>query len=493
MWNNYIAAGCVHHNCGKTITAFILFCLWLRDHAKNGEVYWLIAASLDSIKGVPLRTIWGILPRSMFGGWHYHPQSNLPTTIPLWLPDGRGVIELKPMTENQDLQEFEQERLSGWLWSECRREAVFGALQPRMVAHGAFGIMDYIPIEPWHRELEENARIPGSMVHHVRMAIVENQHNLSAGAVHDMKPKALGGRGTMSVEEWKLRGEGLPAAYEGVVFKQFDPDVHMHKAFKVPEYLPLFMGADWGYRNPHAFLLAVCMPDETVIGLAEEYDNECTVFEVCKRLWVMVDSHRAMKALGGVDAMFQALLEEQAFAKVRMLEDPAAEKEGRIRRPVRDHIRAEWKRVLAAPCVIDASIFDRDQADGSALSDHFDACGFPVVRSVKENKAGGVELIRRKLEQRQFFLFDACAKTRRDLMTWRYKENKDRIPDPADRFEAKNDHGVAAVMYLLRSGLSHHRPGGDDAAVRSVYDVLDTVDGRTGAQILGRVKNKSDW
>jgi hypothetical protein len=435
---------------GKTACAYAAWCLYLRDFAPSGSIHWLIAASIDSIKGVPLRTLWQLLPRSMFGSWHYHPQSNLPTTIPLHLPDGRGVIELKPMTENQDLQEFEQERLSSWLWSECRREAVFGALQPRMVAHGAFGIMDYIPIEPWHRDIEENARVPGGMIHHVRMAIIENQHNLAPGAVHDMKPKALGGRGTMSVEEWKLRGEGRPAAYEGVVYKQFEPDRdgkphHVIPPFTIHPLWPLYVFGDWGYRNPHAIGLGTVAPNEAKYVIDEEYGPETTVFDVCKRMWVKVSSWRTMHPYAGmtVDEMFLRLRNEMNQSKAA---------EGRTPTPIRDHIRREWKRVLAAPWVMDASIFDRDQADGTALSDEFELCGVPVAASIKANKDGGVELVRRNWEQMRVFFFAACTHFRREHATWRFKENKDRIPDPDDKYERKNDHCPAALMYWLRSG-----------------------------------------
>lgn len=486
---------CVAANrAGKTIATFGKFCQHLRDKAKHGEIYWLIAASIDSMKGVPLRTIWNMLPKAMFGNrWHYNPQGNLPTTIILDLPGGRGTVELWPKTENQDIQEFESEAVSGWLWTECRRQAILNAMEPRM-SSGGFGIMDYIPCEGWHAIFSEEAKVPKSKVHYVEATVFDNQHNLAPGFVVNEMPVPLGGRGTMSIEEWQTRGLGKPAAFEGIVFKQFDPLLHWRKPFKIPEYLPLFMGADWGYRNPHAFLLAVCMPDEHVIGIGEVYGNECTVFEVCRRLWAMVDSWRKMDCglWGTLDELLEELAKEQVMGRMFALDDPQAFKEGRFATPVADHIRGQWKRVLPHACVIDASVFDRDQADGTALSDEFERCGFPVARSVKENKVGGVEMIRRRLEQYTFSLFNSCPMHRRDLMTWRYKENKDRIPDPADQFEKKNDHGAASVMYLLRSSPTYNKPVGETKP-RTVDEVLTIHDSRmkmllAGKEIVGSEK-----
>jgi len=443
----YVAANAA----GKTIGTFVKFCQHLRDHALNGQVFWLIASTIDSIKGVPLRTIWQLLPRSMFGSWSYHPQQNLPTAITLILPNDRGTIELWPKTENQDIQEYESETCSGWLWTECRREAILHALEPRM-RQGGFGLMDYFPCEGWHAMFREEANLPGSKVHYTEATVLENQHNLAPGFVHNEMPTALGGRGTMTVNEWKLRGLGKPAAFQGVVFKEFDPEVHVVQPFKPPSQWPLYMAGDWGYRNDHAFLLATVAPNEQVFGIAEEYDNETTVFDCCTRLWSMVNTFRPLSCgrWGTEDELFLALRAEFNLPRTDQYG-----KKTEVDRPVADFVRRQWAVIFPGGVPVDA--LDTDQSDGGRLIEEFWRCGFPAVVPVKANKHGGVELVRRNLEQLRFFLFDGCRYHRRDMMTWRYKENKDRVPDPEDRYERKNDHGCASIMYLLRSSPVHHR------------------------------------
>lgn len=477
---------------GKSTAIAVAVCLWLRDYAKPGAVMWVIAQTWKAMRDIPLKLLWQLLPRKMFGNWFYDPSVQSLPTLVLFLPNG-GTAEIWFKTEEMDLAEFESSRVDLVWWTEARRHAVWDAIQPRLMARDGMMFMDVLPCEPWHRDMIEEAELPNSLTFLVRAGMVDNQHNLPPGTVENMKPKSLGGRGTWSIEVWNMRGLGIPSAFEGIVFKQFDPQLHWRKPFKIPEYLPLFMGADWGYRNPHAFLLAVCMPDEHVIGIGEVYGNECTVFEVCRRLWAMLDSWRPMDCgtWGTLDELLEELAKEQVMGRMFALDDPQAFKEGRFATPVADHIRSQWKRVLPHGCVIDASVFDRDQADGTALSDEFERCGFPVVRSVKQNKVGGVEMIRRRLEQYTFSLFNSCPMHRRDLMTWRYKENKDRIPDPADQFEKKNDHGAASVMYLLRSSPTYSKPVGE-VKPRTVDEVLTIHDPRTKLLVAGRERVGSE-
>lgn len=442
------------NQASKTVTTGVSFYGHIRDRAINGDIYWIIAQSYKSLRAVPLRTMWEMLPKSMFGGrWTYQPNIDSVPILVLNLPGKRGKCEIHFKVEEMDIKELEAERVTAVLWTECRREDFLMALQPRLLKKGGWMVMDFLPISPWHTDFIENAQLPDSIAYVMNVGVVDNQHNLPPGAVMDMKPKSLGGRGIMSIEEWSLRGLGEPIAYHGIVYKQFTHE-HVVKPFKIPKQWPLYIGADWGYRAPCAFAVSAVAPNESKYIISEEYSTENTVFEVCRKLWHIVTSFRPMSCgeWETTEKMFEALRRE---ANVVNYDERGRRVNGKVSL-VATHIRMEWNKTLAEPCIIDNQIFQRDQADGTALADEFERCGFPVQAAMKHNKDGSVELVRRHFEQMRLFFFDTCPYLIRDHRTWKYKEGRDGMPTPEDRYDKKNAHGCDGVMYLLRGNPCYH-------------------------------------
>ena len=63
-----ILAAAGGNQSGKTTgAAGMTFCKHLRDHARNGQAYWIMAATSQTLRDIPCKTFWQFLPRSMFG------------------------------------------------------------------------------------------------------------------------------------------------------------------------------------------------------------------------------------------------------------------------------------------------------------------------------------------------------------------------------------------------------------------------------------------
>lgn len=151
-------------------------------------MFWVIAQSNEAMRGVPQKTLWYFLPRWMFpSGLEYTPKLGFGqiSTLSLNLPEGRGKCEVWFKTEEMDLDKFESERLKGAWWTECKREALFDVIQPRLAANRGFLLMDYVPLYGWQRakvrEAYESGKNP--YVYHVRFCMKDNAHNLPDGEI----------------------------------------------------------------------------------------------------------------------------------------------------------------------------------------------------------------------------------------------------------------------------------------------------------------------
>src|SRR5690349_18348355 len=64
-----IFAGLGGNRSGKSFSLGVLcFCLYLRDHARDGDWFWCVGQNLDRSVGGQQKELWKALPRWMFGG-----------------------------------------------------------------------------------------------------------------------------------------------------------------------------------------------------------------------------------------------------------------------------------------------------------------------------------------------------------------------------------------------------------------------------------------
>ena len=82
---------------------------------------------------------------------------------------------------------------------------------------------------------------------------------------------------TLSSDDKKARLEGKFIQLGGLVYKSFDPDIHVIDPFIPEKDWEWYASVDHGYNNPTAWLWHAVGPNGTVVTFAEHYESEHTV------------------------------------------------------------------------------------------------------------------------------------------------------------------------------------------------------------------------
>lgn len=440
----------------------VAFCKHIRDDAHNGDVFWVLAQSYNTLKDIPLKLIYQFLPSDMFpkGYEEYDPTMREIPTLRLKLPNNRGYCEIWWRSEDQGIMKLESARLNGIWWTECESQPIFDALLPRLVARNGWMLMDYVPFYGWHRtHLRERANLPGSPIWLRKFTIFDNRHNLEPGTIEKMKA-------SMSPQLWEIRGLGKEAASQGAVYQNFspelEPDGHMVKPFPIPDYWPLFLAGDWGFNAPHAFGLFTMSPNDTTYLVAEDYRAKMTVFETVEALWEMVHSIRPLRLYEGcrtASEMFEEMRKiDYRRRRFEVDDDFFGNQIDMHENPIREHVTEEFTRVIPTGCVVDTQIFQRHGSINGTLATEFQMAGLPVRPCSKKGRRGkggfdlpGVETVRRLFDMKKLMFFTTCPYTRADHVGWMYKEGKDHAVLPSDRYKEEGSHGCDMVRYHVLS------------------------------------------
>ena len=423
----YAAGGA--NRSGKTVTTWgLCFCKYLRDVAKNGDLFWAMAPTFPKLKQGPHKWLWDYLPHSMFPDNRQYKEENGFGDNPileLKLPGGRGKCTVVFHTEDQDWQQYESDMLTGIVWTEAGRELLMRPCLMRTSDKAGFLLIDYLPTEPWHKIRLEN----DPDAYYMHYCMMDNCHNMPPGTIAKKKKE-------LSKEEFDLSVLGLNRAGFGAVYKQFIPEIepegNLCKPFPVPDYWPIYLSGDWGYRNPHSIQFGTLSPDEEIYIFDEQYDSEMTVPAVCTAIVDKLWSYRPC---------------------------------GFPTPPVtRNDRRRFMKACTASPLIIDPATFQTPQGGGDSIATQFDKNGVPVQKGAHTHlmgEAAMVEIVRRRFENRKLIFFDTCVYTISDHSSWRYKQDKNWNPDPNDKFEDANNHACDSVRYLVCFNPMHNTPKGD--------------------------------
>lgn len=421
----YAASGA--NQCGKTVTtAEMCFCKHLRDYAKAGDVYWVIAQTADTIRDIPQQSIWEGLPESMFDGRRWQPRIGFGhiSTLDLVLPGDRGRCTVIFKTEEMNLKRFESSRVNGIWWTECTSEDIFDAVLPRLVARNGWMLMDFVPTEYWHKERIRSADKPD--IYSAGFAMGENAHNLAHGAIEFA-------RSHMLERIARVRIDGEDGSEFGVVYPQFNPVRHVVKAFRLPPEAKqsLWRCYDYGFRNPSTLLWATILPvgfkfPDDVGGYwnGQEIDHEIILFyrEYYRTEQTPKQQAKVIKTLSG-----------------------------------RERYR---HRVVA-----DGSIFNRTQVVGSKvtsvaklLADAGVKCKKARGGRTRDDMIAQVAKVQSWFENDKIIFFDTCPNAIREHQMWRYKNSKNEVEARKgdEVFEKQNDHTPDAVRYLLQERLTYH-------------------------------------
>ena len=399
---------------GKTVAVAGAFCEFIRDHARSGDIFWLIAQSSETIRDVPQRSLWEMLPRSMFPRDRtYDPKlgfGSIPT-LKLKLPDRPGHCEIWFKTEEMELKKFESSRLRGVWWTECTREKIFDALQPRLLKFNGFMLMDYVPTESWHKTRLRLAT--DTETKWFKFCTKDNAHNMPPGSIEKMRAR-------LTARDAKVRIDGEEGSWCGAVYREFEPDKHVVKSFIIPDDWPMWVAVDYGHRNPNAAIFCAVSPEEVLYVFDEDHRHSATVMENCESILAKIERH------GG---MFR-------------FEDSCA--------------------------LIDPSTFNKTVPRGEnqiSIADLFMDEGLPVTRGIRTQtmtETAMVAKVQRWFENGKIKMFDRCEETIREHLSWKYKEDRDGEARKNEPFEDKDNHTCDCLKMIIGEEPVYYTGGAAD-------------------------------
>lgn len=405
------------NRAAKTTTVGGSFCEHLRDRARDGETYWVIAQDWKKMWRTPQRLMWDLMPRSMFGGlvWTEGNGFGLREQIAIELPDDRGTVTLAFLNEQMQLDKFESEKVAGVWWTEASREAIYDSLITRLSDSQGFLWIDYLPKFAWLKY--RVALNPLFKAWSVGMA--DNAHNLPDGTVASVIEEFRGQEAEIAVRVY-----GEDASAFGAVYPQFRRDRHVVEPFYIDESCPWYGFYDYGFRNPSAFGWCRMLPRGFVVPAEAgpkwggvELDHEVLV--------VVREMHRAGLS---VEEQAEIILAESGAMGAEFEYDPVAD-----------------------PSIFNTTLTQyRDGA--KSIGEAFEEAGLRLKRGARASGPDGHSLVSRVrtwLEHDKVWFFSTCEKSIREHESWRYKEDADGNAPGNEPFEDKDNHSCDGLKELI--------------------------------------------
>ena len=420
----FIAASGANQS-GKTQAIGGVFCEHLRDRAKNGDVYWVIAQTSETSRDIPAKTLWEMLPAAMFPkNVNYHPRlgfGQVPT-IELILPEGRGRCELWFKSEEQGTYKFESSRLSGVWWTECQREILYDLLQPRLIKFNGFMLMDFVPLEGWHLyRIKVPAETGDPDLFHLRFGTADNGHNLPPGSIASMRRR-------MTAEQAAIRIDGKDGAVFGAVYPQFNAARHVVEPFQIPEGFPRWRCYDYGFRNPCALLWAAMLPAKYVVpaDAGEVWGGKRLDHEV-------LCVYREYYEKGHTVARQAQEIKERSAGEEYVGD------------------------VIADPSIW--NILPGYQAE--TIASLFSGLGLemqPGVRANVVDETAMVNAVRLWFEADKIWFFRTCNNSIREHQVWKHKASKDGEVAQKEPFEDRNNHACDSLKEMISEAPTFAQP-----------------------------------
>lgn len=371
----------------------------LRDFAQDGDLYWLVTTDFQSMIIGPMKWLWQWLPRDMFGRREYREVDGFgySKSMSLILPDKRGKVTIQYKTEEQPIQSYERVPVHGIAWTEAGREAILDACLARTADYQGFMLLDYVPTEFWHLDRIKNA--DNKSWYSVGFAMADNAHNLPAGELEYQKDN-------MTEMEWQVRGLGKERSGFGVVYQEFDEDVHLIESFRIPEDWPRWRALDYGVSAPTACIWTTIAPAGYEIpGTPTDQERKIVYREYYQKGGDIETHSEAVKAMS----------EGEKF-RGRML--------------------------------IDYHAVHKNPASSRTIAQQYKDNGLACKGWPKSNGAqfhAQVSAVKVELQNRTLLVMDNCSSTKKEFRTWRFKTDKERNPNDNDIYEKKNDHIMDCV------------------------------------------------
>lgn len=201
------------------------------------------------------------------GSWDKAYSKELKT---LTLENG-STIEF--MSYDQDLDKFAGTSRDYIHFDEECPQDIFVECKMRLIDTGGRWWVTMTPVEgmTW---IYDDLYLPGVTGSdpniHVTVVDMEDNPHLNQAEI-DMQLAGL------SKDERKARKEGKFVQIGGLVYKQFDPDVHCVDSFIPPLDWEWYASVDHGFNNPTAWLWHAVSPEGNVVTFSEHFEAERTI------------------------------------------------------------------------------------------------------------------------------------------------------------------------------------------------------------------------
>lgn len=299
------------------------------------------------------------------------------------------------MTNEQDDDLFEGWD-GDWVWyDEPPRRAVFIACQRGLVDRGGKAWLTMTPLkEPW---IYDELFLKSHKGSGIEVFLVDIEDNVGFGLSKDNVDDFAS---LLSEEEKQMRLRGRFHQLSGLVYKEFNPSIHVIPPFPIPANWPRWRSIDPHPRTPHMVLWMTCSPqgDKYVY---DELFHACLISELCQMI-------RAKTATDKI---------------VKTICDPLA--------------------------------FQENPLNGRTWADEFRQHGVPVIQAPKA-LSQGIMAVKNELvginNKPGLYVFNSCERTiwefgRYQWDDWRgnSKENRSLKERPKD----KDDHAMECLYRLL--------------------------------------------
>lgn len=391
---------------GKSIVAGVMcFAKWIRDVAIDGDEFWCVAPSSEKSLGQQ-KLLWNTLPHWMFGGFTFDEKNGFDGQRPIVtmvLPNDRGRCVINFKNCEQSSSTFEMNSINGVWVDERLPWEYYERLIPRTIDRRGWILYSDIPEQDWHWFDLFNAK-PEALVLCTIFSMYDNAANLPEGEI----TLAMG---RLSKEAVDLRIWGKFRRLTGVVYKEFDRDVHVVPTFPIPSdgpypsvtNWPRWRMLDYGGSAPTACLWVAIAP------------NECKyVYREYHQTFGNIRSHAVAVKQASIDVAGRTEIYIDSFL------DPHA-----------------WDTSPAN----ELSIAQQYTLEG------LDFSPWPYVNVMGEKAM--VEIVKRSLEVGQTKVMSHCIEHIREYGAWKYKVDKDGNPLAADAYENKNNHTLDGYKGFL--------------------------------------------
>lgn len=217
---------------------------------------------------------------------------------------------------------------------------------------------------------------------------------------------------TMTAEELEARKYGKFVAMSGLVYKEFNEDIHVIDPFDIPDDWKDTVSIDPGYTHPLSCHFYACDKDGNVYVVAEHYQTEWTA-------------------------------EKHAGEILRIAKE--------LKWPMTD------TGYLSA--IIDTAATQRTAASERSVVDLFLEHGIICDPRVNKSKYAGIQRVKEYLHPREgidgkkhpkLFIFANCAHMIKEFKTYRWAKNG------KDEPEKENDHAMDELRYYIMRGPANH-------------------------------------